>query len=114
MSLRFYMDEQVPYEITAGLRAAGVDVVTAQEDGCSELEDDRLLDRAKELGRELFTQDQDFLVEAARRNREGIGFRGIFFASQSPARNRLYAEWLEAYGKLSEPEEVAGRVIFIP
>ncbi len=32
MSLALYMDEQVPRQITAGLRLRGIDVLTVQED----------------------------------------------------------------------------------
>ena len=47
--------------ITAGLRLRGIDVVTAQEDGASELPDPELLDRATALSGLLFTQDDDLL-----------------------------------------------------
>lgn len=114
MSLQIYMDVQVPAEITARLRAAGIDVLTAQENGCDELSDYELLNLTASLGRELFTQDQDFLAEGARRQRAKVPFCGIFFAAQDPLRNGLYAEWLEMYAKLESPEDVAGRVIFIP
>ena len=33
MSIPLYMDEHVPSEITQGVRARGVNVLTAQEDG---------------------------------------------------------------------------------
>ena len=59
------MDHHVPRAITTGLRLRGVDVLTAYEDGASELPDPALLDRASELGRVLFTQDDDLLAEAA-------------------------------------------------
>ena len=50
---------------------SGLDVVTAFEDGASEMNDSELLNRAHELGRVLFTQDDDLLVEAATRQRMG-------------------------------------------
>jgi Domain of unknown function (DUF5615) len=71
MPLAFYMDHHVPRAITLGLRLRGVNVLTAYEDGTSELDDVALLDRASELGRVLFTRDDDLLVEAAKRQREG-------------------------------------------
>ena len=42
-----------------------------------------LLDRALELGRVMFSQDRDFLIEAQRRRAEGIDFAGVIFARQS-------------------------------
>ncbi len=51
------MDQHVPRAISVGLRLRGVDVVTAFEDGAGEMNDSELLNRASELGRVLFTQD---------------------------------------------------------
>jgi hypothetical protein len=52
-----------------------VDAITAFEDGSSLLTDPDLLDQAGELGRVLFTQDDDLLIEAARRRKEGVFLR---------------------------------------
>jgi hypothetical protein len=71
MLLAFYMDHHVPRAITLGLRLRRVDVLTAYEDGASELDDAALLDRASALGRVLFTRDDDLLAEAAKRQRGG-------------------------------------------
>ena len=38
MPIAFYMDQHVPRAITVGLRPRGVAVLTAYEDGASELE----------------------------------------------------------------------------
>ena len=43
MSLSLYMDVHVPRAITRTLSAAGVDVITAQEDGCAQTPDPELL-----------------------------------------------------------------------
>jgi predicted nuclease of predicted toxin-antitoxin system len=80
MTIALYTDQHVPRAITVGLRVRGVDVLTAYEDGTSELADPELLDRADELRRVLFTQDDDLLAEAARRQREGILFLGVIYA----------------------------------
>lgn len=48
------MDVHVPLAITRGLRRRGVDVITAQQDGTTRLEDPDLMDRALELNRLLF------------------------------------------------------------
>ena len=55
MPVAFYMDQHVPRAITFGLRLREADVITAHEDGTSELDDAGVLDRAGELGRVLFT-----------------------------------------------------------
>ena len=80
MSLPFYMDVNVPYAITTGLRLRGVDVLTAQEDGADQLDDSALLSRAGALRRVLFSQDKDFLREATRRQKSGENFVGIIYA----------------------------------
>ncbi|MFV9504839.1 MAG: hypothetical protein AB4911_09780, partial [Oscillochloridaceae bacterium umkhey_bin13] len=51
-------------------RFSKVDVLTAFGDNAHELDDPALLDRATVLGRTLFTQDDDLLVEAQRRQRQ--------------------------------------------
>jgi predicted nuclease of predicted toxin-antitoxin system len=82
MSITFYMDQHVPRAITVGLRFRGVEVLTAYEDDASELEDVELLNRAGELGRVLFTRDDDLLAEATKRQRAGIPFWGLVYAHQ--------------------------------
>ena len=76
-----YMDHHVPPRaITEGLRLRGIDVITAYDDGTSDMDDSALLDRASELGRVFFTQDDDLLAEAVRRQREGASFHGVIYA----------------------------------
>ena len=82
MSLRLYMDVHVRRPVTLALRRLGVDVLTAKEDGTDRFEDPELLDRALALGRVLFTQDDDLLMEAARRQRSGEEFAGIIYGHQ--------------------------------
>jgi hypothetical protein len=73
------MDVHIPRAITLGLKARGVDVITAQEDHCAELPDPALLDRASELGRALFSCDEDLLIEGQRRQTENIYFAGVIY-----------------------------------
>jgi len=62
MAIALYMNHHVPRAITVGLRLRGVDVITAHEDGASAMDDPELLDRAGELERVLFTQDDDLRI----------------------------------------------------
>lgn len=71
--LRLYLDVHVKAAITAGLRRRGIDVVTAQDDGATRLEDVPLLDRAIAPGRVLFSQDDDLLAIARVRQTQGGG-----------------------------------------
>jgi len=66
MALKLYMDHYMPRAITMGMRLRHVDVVTAYEDQAHEIADPDLLDRATNLGRALFTQDDDLLSEATK------------------------------------------------
>jgi predicted nuclease of predicted toxin-antitoxin system len=72
------MDVHVPRAVTIALRLRFVDVMTSQEDSTSELDDDKLLDRATELSRVLVSQDEDLLFEGARRQLESRNFAGMF------------------------------------
>jgi predicted nuclease of predicted toxin-antitoxin system len=63
VSVGLYLDVHVPASITRGLVLRGVEVLTAQIDGTTEWKDPDLLDRATELGRVLFSQDEDLLAE---------------------------------------------------
>ena len=81
MSIALYMDEHVHQGITTELRKRGVDVLTVQEDGRASFPDPIILDRATEIKRVMFSQDQDFLVEAKRRQTAGINFTGVIYKS---------------------------------
>lgn len=64
MSVAFYFDHHVPAAVADGLWQHGVDVLTDDDDGAAGWSDDRILDRAAELDRAVYTQDRDFLVIA--------------------------------------------------
>jgi predicted nuclease of predicted toxin-antitoxin system len=108
------MDVHVRRPVTTGLRRRQVDVITAQEDGASQWNDDALLDRAKAVGRVLFTQDDDLLQEAARRQRRGQAFAGVIYAHQQNITVRQTIEDLELIAKVCKPEELVNRVVFLP
>jgi predicted nuclease of predicted toxin-antitoxin system len=114
MALEFYMDQNVPRAIAIGLRLRGVDVVTAYEDGASLLTDPELLDRAGELGRVLFTQDDDLLVEAAKRQKEAVFFRGVIYAHQLGVSIGACIRDLEMIARVGEPEDLFNRVEYLP
>lgn len=114
MSVALYMDEHVHRAITVGLRLRGVDVLTAQEDGRRNTPDDVLLDRATELNRVLFSQDEDLLVEARRRQEEGISFTGVIYAHQLRVTIGQCVHDLELIAKAADPEDLADRVEYLP
>ena len=113
MALALYMDEHVRRAITNGLRLRGVDVLTVQEDNNAGSPDRMLLERAEELQRVMFSQDQDFLVEAHRRQVAGIPFAGVIYARQLVSVGDCIRD-LEIIAKACDPEDLANRVEYIP
>lgn len=114
MTTSLYMDVHVRRAVTNGLRLRVVDVLTAQEDGASRLPDPELLDRATELGRILFTQDDDLLREAHFRQETGVAFSGVVYGHQLNVTIGQCIEDLELIAKVGEPEDFANRVEFLP
>jgi len=114
VTIALNMAHNVPRAITAGLQRREVDVLSAYEDGAHELEDAALLDRAQELGRVLFSRDDDLLREATRRQREGISFGGVIYAHQREVSIGRCTLDLHLIAEASEPEELRDRVIFLP
>ncbi len=114
MSVRLYMDVHIKRAVTDGLRLRGVDILTAQEDGTAELEDDRLLDRATELNRILFSQDDDLLREANKRQRTGENFKGVIYAHQLNITVGRCIDDLELIAKATNLEEWQNSVVYLP
>lgn len=114
MSVRLYMDHHVPRAITEGLRRRGVDVLTAQEDGSSRFDDERLLSRATELGRTLFSQDEDLLAVAHEWLKAEREFAGLIYAQQLGITIGQAVRDLELIAQVLEPGDVRSRIEFIP
>lgn len=114
MAVALYMDQHVPRAITAGLRLRRVDVLTAYEDGASTWEDPALLDRASQLRRVLFSQDDDLLAEAARRQAQGQPFAGVIYAHQLHVSIGTCVRDLEIIAKSGEEAELNNQVVFLP
>lgn len=108
------MDVHVRRAVTEGLRLRGIDVLTAQEDGRRRLADPLLLDRAGELNRLLFTQDDDLLREAKLRQQSGIEFAGIVYAHQLNISIGECVDDLEIIAGASELSEWVNRVEYLP
>lgn len=115
MPVGLYMDVHVPRAVTNGLRRRGVDVITAQEDGdAATLDDSRLLDRATALGRPLYTQDDDLLAEAHKRQTEGGSFAGVIYSHQLQGPIGRCVNDLELIAKSCEVDDLTNRIEFIP
>jgi hypothetical protein len=108
------MDQHIPRAITVGLRLRSIDVITAFEDKASEMSDSDLLNRATELRRVLFTQDDDLLSESAKRQKNSIHFQGLIYAHQLRVSIGACVNDLEIIVKAAEPDELVNEVIFLP
>lgn len=108
------MDEHVARAVTVALRQRGLDVITAQEDGRSGASDDELLDRATELGRALFTQDDDLLAEARWRQSTGRPFAGVIYAHQLRITIGALVGDLALVAETVHDRELVNVVLFLP
>src|SRR5689334_18405000 len=114
MPLNLYMDHHVKSAITEGLRLRKVDVLTAYEDGAHQLADPALLDRALQLRRVLFTQDDDLLREATQRQETNIEFAGVIYVHQHNLSTGQCIAELELIASVFEPEDMSNRVEYLP
>lgn len=76
--VRFYADEHISKAVIRGLRHRGVDVLTVADAGLIGAADIKHLRRARDDGRVIVTQDDDFLRLAA----GGEPHVGIVYAPQ--------------------------------
>jgi hypothetical protein len=109
-----YMDENVRGAITRGLRARSVDVLTAQEDGYDGVLDPLVLDRATELERLLFTNDDDMLSLAVARYRAGTWFFGVIYAEQDGPTIGQCVTDLELIHYAGRREEFVNLIRYLP
>lgn len=91
-----------------------MDVLTAYEDGAATLSDPALLDRAHALQRVLFSQDDDLLSEAVKRQRDSLAFSGVIYAHQLQVPIGVCVRDLELIAKTGEREDLANTIQFLP
>jgi len=113
MNVGLLTDVHVPLAITRGLRRRGIDVLTAQEDGVATLPDEQLLDRAAELKRVLFTQDEDFLAEVAARRKSKRSHATVVYGHQFEPIGACVSD-LEIILKALLPHERENNLLRIP
>ncbi|MCX7013271.1 MAG: DUF5615 family PIN-like protein [Candidatus Sumerlaeota bacterium] len=114
MSIALYFDVHIPKAIADGLRLRSVDVLTAQEDRLTRASDSELLSRATEIGRVLFTHDEDFLTETSNRWQSRVHFAGVIYARPLEIAIGECVRDLELLAKAGEPADFADRVVFLP
>jgi hypothetical protein len=114
VSLSLYIDHHVADAVARGLRRREVDVIVAREDGYDRAPDDLLLQHATELGRIVFTQDEDFLVLGPEWNAAGRQFAGIVFSHQLGVTIGRIVNDLHLIVEAMPAEEIRDRVIYLP
>jgi hypothetical protein len=114
VSLPIFMDHHVHAGITKGLRRCAINVLTTDEDGRAMAPDDQLLERATELGRPIFTQDDDFLEIADRWQQTGRHFAGVIYGHQLRVTVGQAVADIQLICEASAPEELYDTVIFLP
>jgi hypothetical protein len=114
LSIALYFDENVPRAVALGLRLRGVDVITVQDDNRIGIDDRLLLDRATELRRPLFSQDEDLLAEARLRQKAGAYFSGVIYAPQPRVTIGICVRDLHLIAEVMNAKELENQVEFIP
>ncbi len=89
-------------------------MLTAYEDDHHEVPDTVLLNRAGALGRVLFSQDDDLLVEAAHRQQDGVPFGGVVYGHQRRVSVGQCISDLEIITKVGASGDIDNVVIYLP
>jgi hypothetical protein len=108
------MDHHVDAAITEGLRLRGIDVLTSRDDGTDTWDDEQLPERATALGRVLFSQDDDLLAIAGRRQRAGQPFGGLVYGHQLDLPIGRAVRDLELIAQVYDPDDLRDRVEYPP
>ncbi len=106
--IRFYTDEHVSRAVIRGLRERGADVLTVPEAGLLGASDLAHVERARQEGRVVFTQDADFL----RLHAEGAPHTGIVYARQGTSVSDVIRRLMLVRQALTT-EEMEGHVEFV-
>lgn len=114
MSVAIYFDNNAPRRVADQLRRRDVDVIRAVEDGRSDWPDEQLLERATQLGRLLYTQDDDFLAITARWSAVGRDFAGLAYSAHRALPFGKLVEHLEMIAKVLGPADVKNERLFLP
>jgi predicted nuclease of predicted toxin-antitoxin system len=114
MTPTWYFDRNADRAVRNGLRRREVDVIDTDDDGTATANDENLLARATELGRVMFTHDDDFLAIAARWRRQGRAHAGIVYVHQLRLGVGEVIDNLEYLSKAHTAEELRDKVTYLP
>ena len=106
--IRFYTDEHISRTIIKGLRQRGIDILTVPEAGMLGATDEQHLNLAREQGRVILTQDDDFLRLA----QAGESHAGIVFLRGAATIGETVRGLLLIH-QVMEPGEMEGTIEFL-
>ena len=106
--VKFYTDEHISDAVVNGLRQRGVDVLTVLEAGKLEADDRTHFEFAKQKGRVIFTQDDDFLRLAC----ETEIHAGVVYAPQKTSIAKI-VRGLLLIAKVLETKDMRNHIEFI-
>jgi hypothetical protein len=106
-----YADENVKSAVVHGLRQRGMDIVTAQERGQRQTDDETLLATATSEDRLLLTNDTDFLRIHAEWLATGRGHAGIVYWPQERPVGEAITR-IHQYALLTSPDDAISVVKF--
>jgi predicted nuclease of predicted toxin-antitoxin system len=107
--IRFYLDENVDNQITKGLRAYRIHVLTTAEAGLIGWKDEQHLAFALAEGCVIFTQDRDFL----RLHAQGRQHAGIIYCKQQTRTIKQILRGLILIYEILELEDMRNNVEFL-
>ena len=105
--IRYHTDEQVSKVVVRALRRRGVDVQRTPDAGMMSASDEEHLARAREEGRVVFTQDEDYLRLAARTEHAGV----VYARQEKPIREIISG--LMLIYQLLEAEEMWNHIEYL-
>ncbi|HWE38850.1 MAG TPA: DUF5615 family PIN-like protein [Isosphaeraceae bacterium] len=108
-TIRFHLDEHCPHAIAEGLRRHGIDVTTSTDAGLLRAPDENHVAFGLANGRVIVTEDDDFLVLAAR----GVPHAGIAYCHQQTRSIGEVIAALVLIWEVYEPAELANRVEYL-
>jgi hypothetical protein len=114
MSVGLYFDVHVDHAIVGQLRLRQVDVLTAQDDGTTQLTDEELLKRAAALGRPLMTHDIRFQAMAESWQVQGRTFCGLIFGHLMQVSIGQCVKDLELIAKATDPQDWDSAILRLP
>lgn len=107
--LSLLCDEHIPYPVIEGLKRRGLDAISVQEIGLSSEEDIKILDKARNDGRIIYTQDADFL----RLHQTGHNHGGIIYHHPLAYSIGETIRKVMLLCEITLPEEIKGTIRFL-